>query len=134
MPAAPPTAEELPEFPSPKEIPEAEIEKEAIEKPLPSALERFEDRAVTSQEEELEERETLSLKKPIFVTLRAYKDMIDEIGLVNSLLKEGEDTLVRVAEFKEDEDKEFNKWESQIKDMQKKFIYVDRVLFGKKER
>ena len=56
--------------------------------------------------------------------------MIDEIGLVNNIVKEGEGILTRVAEFKEDEDKEYHKWEAHVKDVQKKLIYVDKTLFG----
>ena len=132
VPAAPPTAEELPEFPSPKDIPEEMEGNIDVQQPLTESLDRFEQRAVESQEEVLGGREDLTLQKPIFVTLTSYKDMVDEIGLMNNILKESEDTVVRVGEFKEDEDKEFNKWESEIRDIQKKLIYVDKALFGKK--
>lgn len=130
IPPAPPTAEELPAFPTPEEIPKPKV-KEITKPPIPT-VEKLEEGAVREEKELLEEREELALKKPIFVSLESFRDMLDEIGLVTNLLKENEDTLVRVSEFKEDEDKEFKKWESQISDIQKKLIYADKTLFGAK--
>lgn len=128
VPPAPPTKEELPEFPSVEEFPKA---KKKIEKPEITPIERLEEAALEEQQEELEEREELVVKKPIFIPLENFRDIIDEIGLMNNVLKENEDTLARISEFKEDEDLEFDKWESQIKDIQKKLIYVDKTLFAK---
>ncbi len=125
VPIAPPTAEELPEFPSAKEIPEIKP------KPMPPPIERIEERAVEEEKAELEEREELALKKPIFITFESFRDMMDEISLIKNILKENEDTLTRVSEFKEDEDKEFKKWQNQISDTQKKLIFADKTLFGK---
>jgi hypothetical protein len=135
IPAAPPTSEELPTFPSAKEAKKPEITEEPIIKPAErpiSPLERMEEAAVKEQKEVLEERDELELKRPIFIPIEQFRFIVDEMGLVKNILKENEDTLARVSEFKEDEDKEFNKWESQIKDIQKKLIYADKTLFGSK--
>lgn len=147
VPPAPPTAEELPELPSEKEIPDidlSEAEPKPVAKPMPvvkpvktpkqaagpTTLQQFEAQASKDTQSVLDEREDLHVHKPIFVSITSYKDMVDEIGLVNNILKEGEDTLTRVGEFKEDQDKEYHKWEGQIKDIQKKLIYADKTLFG----
>ncbi len=127
IPPAPPTKEELPSFPDiPKDI-SVPSKKEA---PVPTA-EQAEEKAVEEQKKELEEREDLKVKKPIFVGIENYKYMIDEVGLMKNTLKEAEDTIVRVSEFKEDEDKSFDSWQSQIEDIQKKLIYADKTLFKK---
>ncbi|MBD3354675.1 hypothetical protein GF361_01665 [Candidatus Woesearchaeota archaeon] len=134
VPAAPPSKKDMPEFPTPKEIPEFRKEGAKIERPQPkksaSSIERIERKAVTSQKKELEERDDLKLKKPIFVYLDSYKEIMKEVNQINNTLKEGDDSLKRVAEFKEDEDEEFSRWESQIKDIQKKLIYADKTLFA----
>jgi len=128
IPEAPRSKEELPTFPTPEEIPE--IRKEVVkEKRGFSVLEKAESMAVNEQQEELDERDELKLKKPIFVYLDSYKEMMNELTVVQNTLKEGADSLVRVAEFKEDQDKEFNKWDAQLKDVQRKLTYVDRRLF-----
>ncbi len=134
VPAAPPSKKEMPEFPTPKEIPEFRKESAKIEKPLSkkeySSIKKIERNAVRSQKKELEEREDLKLKKPIFVYLDSYKEIMKEVNQINNTLKEGDDSLKRVSEFKEDEDEEFKRWESQIKDIQKKLIYADKTLFA----
>ena len=127
IPPAPPTSDELPEFPSPSEI--GKMPKKIPKAPAPPNMKKIEAEAVREQEEVLEEREELSLTRPIFVPLENFRDVMDEVTLVKNILKENEDTLVRVSEFKEDEDKEFNKWENQIRDIQKKLIYADKTLF-----
>lgn len=127
IPPAPPTEEELPEFPSPKEKPRPIV---AVKKPGEERyIEKMEEEALETQEEVMEKRPEV---KPVFVRVGAFKDVMDEIMLVNNIIKESEDTIIRVAEFKEDEDKEFKKWENQLKDIQQKLIYADQALFGTK--
>jgi len=131
VPAAPPSKKEMPEFPTPEDIPE--FKKEAPKpkpKKIPSSVKKAERSAVRSQQKELEEREELKLKKPIYVYLDSYKEIMKDMKNIKNTLKEGEDSLKRVAEFKEDEDEEFKKWESQLKDIQKKLIYADKTLFA----
>ena len=124
-----PGKEELPELPSAEEIPEFK----EVEKKL-SPLEIVEKKAFDEQREELDERDELTLRKPIFVYLEQYQEMINEVGIMQNTLKEGDDSLSRISEFKEDEDKEFKKWEGQLKDMQRKLIFADKTLFANKGR
>jgi hypothetical protein len=126
IPPAPPTEEELPEFPSLKEKPEVRTAKQRI-----STVERVERESVKKEEEELKRFERGPEVKPVFVRVGAFKDVTDEIMLITNILKESEDTIIRVAEFKEDEDKEFRKWENSLKDIQQKLIFADQSLFGK---
>ncbi|MBW2996511.1 hypothetical protein KY332_04395 [Candidatus Woesearchaeota archaeon] len=134
VPPAPGSKEELPTFPSPDEIPEfKKQELKAPELPKregPSPLEREEQRAMRLGREAVEEREELKLKKPIFVYLDLYKEAIGEVNIIQNTLKEGTDSLARVSEFKEEEDKQFTKWESHIKDVQRKLIFADKTLFA----
>lgn len=126
-PLAPPTREEFPRLPSKEELEESEVEKS-----MDVVAEEYEGKAVREEGRVLEEREDLTLQKPIFIPLNSYKDIVDEIGLIGNLIKEGEDTLVRVSEFDEDSEKEYHKWVSELKDAQKKLIFVDKTLFGMK--
>ncbi|MEE9525279.1 MAG: hypothetical protein V3V78_01585 [Candidatus Woesearchaeota archaeon] len=135
VPAAPPSKDELPTFPSPGEIPEFKKQKapdlELPDVPKgPSPTERAEDYAIQKTRDELEERDDLRLKKPIFVYLESYRELMNEVSSIQNTLKEGSDSLSRVSEFKEDQDKEFNKWESQLKDIQRKLLYADKALFA----
>jgi len=127
IPPAPSTKEELP---SPKGIATIKAVKDAVEKPRPLSIEQMETRIVEKQREELGEREELKLTKPLFIPADSYKELLEDLGLTRGILKENTDIIERVLNFKEDQDKEFNRWESQFKDMQKKLIFVDKALFG----
>ena len=132
IPKAPPSEEELPELPVPQKAPNLEPE-EPMEKPASSVVKKIEDDAVKDQQQDIDLREDLSLQKPIFMPIEVFKDLAEEIQLINHILKENDDTLVRVSQFKEDENKEFKKWDSNVTDIQKKLVYVDKILFGKSE-
>lgn len=128
VPPAPPTSSDLPDVPS-AESTIKPIEKEPRKNS--DIVEKEEDYAVRLQREELGEREDLDLKKPIFVEIELYKDMVEEIGIVKNILKENSDTLIRVEEFNKDEDKSLNAWQKTLVDIQRKLIYVDKTLFAK---
>lgn len=139
IPPAPPIKEALPTF-AEKEV---KVIKEAVEKPrpppkpkvrvAPPPKERIvgvEEAAVIAQRRLLAERERLELTKPIFIDVGIFRDVIDEIALIQNTLKETSDSLSRLDEFREDENKEFRRWQSDMQDVQKKLIYVDKTLFG----
>ena len=129
VPSVPSTKEELP---SPKDIAAISAVKEAVgkTKPINLSMEQMEETAVKQQKEELEEREGIKLTKPLFIPADSYKELLEDLGLTRGILKENEDIIDRVIDFKEGQDREFNKWESQFKDMQKRLIFVDKTLFG----
>ena len=134
VPAAPPSKEELPTFPTPDEVPGIKKEEKLPKlSEMPKGqthLERTEKYAVEKTEDELAQRDDLRLKKPIFVDLENYRELMKEMTIIGSTLKEGADSLARVADFKEDENKEFKKWEASLKDIQRKLIYADKTLFA----
>lgn len=124
-------------FPSKEEldIPPAPSLAKSAEPQFPSvndeaSIERYEDKAVEYEREELDKRDSLSMKHPFFVKSGLFRAMVDELGVVRSVLKESEEIINRVEDFKGDEDKEFDKWHSQILDIQRKLIYADKTLFG----
>ena len=99
---------------------------------LPSFEEKsetFEEKAVKQTNNELEVRDDLVLKKPIYVELPDYKAMIGRVMEVNNQLIENEDILFRLSDFQDDIDKEYNKFRSSVSDIQKKLIYAERTLF-----
>lgn len=126
IPPAPPSVNE-----EPTELPSFPMREEMAEAPEISPVDEAEEEAVQVVREGLEERESLELSKPLYIKYKMYKAMLDEIGQVKIILKESEDTLVRLADFEDDEDKEFAKWRRGLDDIQRKLIYVDKILFGK---
>ncbi|MBW3014981.1 hypothetical protein KY330_01010 [Candidatus Woesearchaeota archaeon] len=123
VPTAPPSMREVPE-----ELPEFTEEKEISK---PSFIESFEAKAVKKEQSQLEEREHLSLDKPLFIELDSFKAMVDEIGTVRRDVKNMNENLSNMAEMNIAKDKEFDKWRRTIEDVQRKLIFADKILFGR---
>lgn len=125
-PAMPEESVELPTFPAVEEA----------EPPVPakpsSPVEDMEKQAIKGVEEELGERESLELKKPIFIEAKLYKGVMDDIGVLKSVLKDSNDSLQKIGDLKDDREKNYGVWHKQIEDIQRKLIYADNSLFGKK--
>lgn len=128
VPNAPPSVSTLPDISSElPEFPESEISR----KKTISPIERFQKKAVSEERKELEERENMVLKKPIFVDLDYFKVMLDEMGMVKKHLKEMNDGLARLDDFRSDKQKEFEKWRKSLEDVQRKLIFADKTLFSR---
>jgi hypothetical protein len=105
--------EEMPKFP---EIPEEF-------KPLP------EEEKLRPPEIVEEARELIEPTKPLFIEVNDFKEVLEEIGMMKTILKEADDAAARTEEFAADEDKELRKWETVVSDAQRKLIYCDKILF-----
>ncbi|MDP7323133.1 MAG: hypothetical protein QF632_00050 [Candidatus Woesearchaeota archaeon] len=69
---------------------------------------------------------------PSYVKVEDFKDMLGGIQIVKTNLKQCDEIFERLNQVKNDEDKEFEKWRSKLEDLQRKLIYVDKVLFEAK--
>ena len=129
VPAPPESKKELPPF-----IPEIKAIKEAVEPaPPPAAVE-------TTEEEELKlARKTLEKKArrgegPIFVKVSDFRNVLDELGLIKSALKESNDIITRTLQFKEDEDAAYSKWQKTINEINRNLLFIEKTLFEQKVR
>jgi len=66
---------------------------------------------------------------PIFVRVDDYREIIDGTGRIRNNLKEATDIVLRMGELKNEQDKEFERWRLQLEDVQRKLMYVDKVIF-----
>ena len=71
-------------------------------------------------------------KEPLYVMVDNYREIMEGTNQVRSHLKEANDVIVRLGELKNEEDKEFEKWRLELEDMQRKLMYVDKVIFESK--
>ncbi|MBW2992122.1 hypothetical protein KY345_02800 [Candidatus Woesearchaeota archaeon] len=130
IPPAPPSmpeeSVELPTFPTPEEA------RPAPKMPASSAVEEMEKKAIKGVEEELGEREELELTKPIFIEAKLFKGVMDDIGVLRNVLKDGADRMQQISDLRDDREKNYGIWHKQIEDIQRKLIYADNVLFSKK--
>ncbi|MBS3098371.1 hypothetical protein J4209_06275 [Candidatus Woesearchaeota archaeon] len=133
IPPPPPDFEELPPFPSPLEKEEtfSKVELTLPEIPEEEALgevEEFEGEAIV-EKRPLPKEEPIEVTKPIFVRADKFKDILKEMGHIRGNIKENEAALIRVEDLKEDKEKEFEKWRSNLEDIQRKLTYADQALF-----
>tara|TARA_Y100000310_G_C20693181_1_gene823730 strand:- start:1977 stop:2585 length:609 start_codon:yes stop_codon:yes gene_type:complete len=69
---------------------------------------------------------------PSYMKVDDFKEMLGGIQITKQNLKECDEIFSRLNQLKNDEDKEFEKWRSKLEDLQRKLIYVDKVLFEAK--
>ncbi len=67
-----------------------------------------------------------------YVKVEDFREMLGGIQVIKSNLKECDEIYERLNQIKNDEDKEFEKLRSQLEDLQRKLVYVDKVLFEEK--
>jgi len=136
IPPTPPLMqEEYPELPTFPTFEEEKTEGAGEKKDLTiSAVDEMERQAIRGVEGELGEREELKLTKPIFVEARLYKAVMDDVGVLRNVLKDSADMLQTMSDLKDDKEKNYGVWHKQIEDIQRKLIYADNSLFGKKSR
>ena len=115
---------DLPTFPSSEDI--------EMPKSRTSEIGAMETEAIKDVESQLGEREDLELKKPIFVEAKLYKGVMDDVGVLKTVLKDSTDRLQTISDLKDSREKNYGVWHKQIEDIQRKLIYTDNVLFGKK--
>lgn len=130
---------ELPEIPGP-EMPEAPVPKPEEMAPMeefpsePSEPEELHEVAeveeVPAQEEiEIPERETVRRPVgPAFVAVDEYRTIMEHSDRVKAKLAESDEFVHRLSEIKADEEKAFDKWRSQLEEIERKLGQIDRVI------
>ncbi len=73
------------------------------------------------------------INAPSYIKAENFKEMLGGVQVVKDNLRECDEIFGRLNQIKNDEDKEFEKWRSRLEDLQRKLIYVDKVLFEAKE-
>ncbi|MBW3011951.1 hypothetical protein KY311_02100 [Candidatus Woesearchaeota archaeon] len=70
--------------------------------------------------------------KPVFVDVDDFKRLLDDINMAKSTLSEAKEGHKAVEELRMEQDKKLSKWKSEMEDLQRKFIFIDRTLFEKR--
>ncbi len=116
------------------EMPEMPIELSEPERLLPAPAGEKEvmvfDRTVPK--EAMPEPETEVVRhmpvQPTFVAVEDYKRIINDTNVVRSKLMEAENFVRRLGDLKNEEERAFDKWRSQLEDVEKKLSYVDKLI------
>ncbi|MCX6709216.1 MAG: hypothetical protein NTW67_06245 [Candidatus Woesearchaeota archaeon] len=105
----------------------------ALPAPIPAREEEVQvfDRTISKQEEKIETvRPTL---RPTFVAVDDYKKIINDTNIIRGKLMEAENFVRRLGDIKNEEERAFEKWRTQLEDVEKKLGYVDQLI-AKAER
>ncbi len=92
---------------------------------------RIFDRTIAAEavEEEQPVREVIRASpKPSFVAVEDYKRIINDTNTIRSKLMDAENFVRRLSDLKNEEERAFEKWRTQLEDVEKKLNYVDHLI------
>src|SRR3989344_5524141 len=107
----------IPDFPDIKKL--KEIDEDKLAEMFPSGRETFD-------QEELLSRETMQHE------LARINSVIGDIDFMKNEIKSGTAMLDKLNEIKNEQDKHFSEWRSNMKEIERKLMYIDRVIFETK--
>jgi len=93
---------------------------------------RYDQKMRDSEKRSLDKRDVFVTTEPVYINFDDYKGINDELSRAKVILTESEDVMIRVSSFNGLQDAEYKRWNSLINDMEKRFLFVDNLLFGRK--
>jgi hypothetical protein len=67
--------------------------------------------------------------KPLFVKADDYKSILGALTVIRSKIGDSEKILADLNELKNVKDKSFEKWRTELEDIQRKLLYIDKTLY-----
>lgn len=64
----------------------------------------------------------------VYVKLDEYKDIVDILNLTKSRLKQARYIIEKIAEIKKEEDREIEKWSSELDEVEERINVIDDTL------
>ena len=116
--------EEIRPAEAPPELPQLEIQQPLV--PIEAPQPVVEEAPIVP--EEVPEVVRPMVEKPLFVSVEDYKRIITDSNLVRAKLMEAENFVRRLADIKNEEEKAFDKWRTQLEDAEKKLSYVEHLI------
>lgn len=127
-----PQEEEIPDFSIPEtkeeDIPQASDFMEEKEEQPEFNISRDFDSDVAEKFAPSREEVLIPRIKPMFVAIDEYSQLMESSNLIRSKLVEAEDYVERLNEIKNQEKKNFEKWQAKLEDIEKKISYIDKVI------
>lgn len=66
---------------------------------------------------------------PLYVKVSKYKTVLSQMDIIKARLNEAEQILNKLMEIKSNEDRELEKWQSDLAEIKDKLISIDNSLF-----
>jgi hypothetical protein len=105
----------LPDMPVPDNNDETEL-------PLPEMEDAVEEKNVVKQKR--------AVQGPIYVNIGSYKEAAATLTLIREKIKDSDSYLERLSELKNIKDKYSEQLRSKLEDLQRKCLYVDKIIVG----
>ena len=118
---------EVEEQESKKEIELPPVLKEEVELPT-MLMEETEKKISLPSKIKMPEKRTFNPKKPVFVNVKSYQEISNEINLVTAIIEESEEVVNRLNNIKIRENNELKKMHDSLEGLNKKIIAVDDIL------
>ena len=114
----------MPQMPQPMQpLPEPEPKDDEMHS---DNFPRMERRLFSQEKRMLRERPSA---KTIYVRIDKFKATLGSINMVRSDLRKSEEALMKLENIKNSKDRSFDKVKVSLDDLQKKLIFVDKILF-----
>lgn len=97
-----------------------------VQKPGVRPYKRFEMDAIREERAVLEHKET---KGPIFIRVDNFRGIIGGTSVIKNNLKTAGQLIVKLNEIDANRDNVLEKWRKVMTDLQKKLIFIDKILF-----
>lgn len=111
-----------------EEKPTTEVELENA-RPKITPYERFERSAVREERAVLEHKEA---EGPIYIRVDKFKNILAGTRTIRNNLKIANQSIEKLNEIDVNSEKVLEKWHNAMTDLQKKLIFIDKMLFKKK--
>ena len=66
---------------------------------------------------------------PVYVKIDDYKDVLEILDIIKKKMDETKGVLQKLNDLKNAEDTELDVWESEIEEVERKIVFIDRALF-----
>jgi hypothetical protein len=86
---------------------------------------------ITDSENEQVIRPVVNTKKPLFIRTDCYSNVLSTIDTINDYISLSADTIYTLENLKKNTEVEHNNYKSAMEDIQRKLIYIDKILFEK---
>ena len=136
----PPPAEKLP--PEPMGIPPPPIEaakpKVPGVPPMPKVAEEVPPKMPSFEavEEQISQEEEAKMegpaRGPLFIRADNYKYVLDELNVARNIAKESSEIFAGINDISASSEQEYEHWRVCLEDVERKMLYVDKSLFGKR--
>ncbi len=67
-------------------------------------------------------------RMPVFVKVQEYHDVLNLIGIIRKRLDEAKETLMKINEYKNEEDHQLETWQSTLAEIEKKIDFISHSL------